>query len=438
VNGEEGLRREIGLVAAALIVVNGTIGTGIFKVPAETARLTGSVPLSLALWLAGGVMALCGALAIAELAAAIPRSGGVYEYLRRGWGPTPAFLYGWTRLVLLIPASAGSFARLSAESLGQLAGWAPDAQRDGHVALAFIVPAAALNLIGVKESAGTQALVSALKYVGVAALAVIGLAAAAPPEVMLERAPDVTTATIFAALVSVMWAYDGWADLSHVAGEVRDPARTLPRALLLGVAMIIVVYGLANLGYARGLGLDGLRAADVPAADLAGHVLGRGGRVFLSALILVSCTGCAMNTLLTGPRVLVPMAADGLFPRWIGAVSPRTGVPARAIAISSLLAAIFVEWRTFEQLAGAFVVGVFPFYALAVAAVYVLRRREPDLPRPFRVPLYPLTPAIFLVGAAALLYGALAGVNTIALFAFAIVLAGLPIRYAWLKTAARA
>jgi len=165
------------------------------------------------------------------------------------------------------------------------------------------------------------------------------------------------------------------------------------------------------------------------AANTAVAALGASGRTFLSALILVSCTGCAMSSLLTGPHVLVPMAADGLFIPWFGAVSARTGVPARAIVVSSLLAIVYVEWRSFEQLAGAFVVGAAPFYLLAVAAVYVLRRREPTLARPYRVPGYPATPAVFIAGSLALLTGALRQTDATAPFAFGMLAIGVPVRW---------
>ncbi len=291
-----------------------------------------------------------------------------------------------------------------------------------------------------------QAVITAAKYAGVALLAVLGLALAvhgavpAPAEPLpFNTAP--AAIGVATALVSVMWAYDGWADLSSLSGEVRNPGRSLPRALVAGTLAIVVVYLAANAGYARALGIDGLRhsttGANMAAANLAVLTLGEAGRRLLSAIILVSCVGGCMSSLLTGPRTFVPLATDGLFLRGLGAVSPRAAVPARAVVACALLGGAYVLVRSFEQLTDAFVVGYFPFYMLAVAAVLVLRVRQPDLPRPFRVPLHPLPPLVFLTGAAVLLAGAFADADRTALFAFAVMAAGVPVAFFWIRRADR-
>lgn len=444
---EAALRREVGVVVGVALVVNATIGTGIFKTPAKVARLAGSLEASFAVWIAGALVALAGALTLAELAAAIPRTGGIYEYLRRTWGPNVAFLFAWTKLTLLIPSAVGSFARLAAEATTALLGLAPDAARDTWVALAFLALAAGANLAGVRTSARQQAVITAAKYGGVALLAGIGLFAAAPttgvpvPDAAPAFAASPSFAGCFAALVSVMWAYDGWADLSSLSGEVRDPGRSLPRALVAGTLAIAVVYLLANVGYARILGLEGLRrsttGSNMVAANLASLTLGAAGRSLLSAIVLVSCLGGCMSSLLTGSRVFVPLATDGHALRWLGALSPRTAVPSRAVIVGAALGAVYVTVRSFEQLTEAFVVGYFPFYILAVVAVFRLRRTEPSLPRPFRVPLWPLPPLVFLAGAVALLVGAAGDVDRNGLVAFAVVLVGLPVAWARRQLARR-
>ncbi|TAK29262.1 MAG: amino acid permease [Myxococcaceae bacterium] len=241
------MRRDIGALLGVALIVNATIGTGIFKTPAKVARLAGSTGASLAVWVAGSVIALCGALTLAELAASLPRMGGIYEYLRRAWGDRVAFVFGWAKLTLLIPSAVGSFAKLGAE--------------------------AATSLLG--------------------------------------------------------------------------------------------------------------------------------------------------------------LATDGLFVRWLGALSPRTAGPSRAVVVAALLGAGYVLARSFEQLTEAFVVGYFPFYVLAVLAVFRLRAKEPGLARPFSVPLYPLPPLVFLAGAGVLLWGASRDVDHNAAIAFAVVLAGVPVGWIW-------
>ncbi len=442
--GEASLRREIGAALAILLVINATIGTGIFKKPATVARLTGTLDAAFAVWFAGGVIALCGALSLAELAAMMPRAGGIYEYLRRTYGPTAAFLLGWTKLTLLIPSAVGSFGRLASEALGASLGLAPDRQRETVAAMVFVAACTVANLAGVKSSARQQAVITAAKYLGVLFVACVGLFVAVRFDVRsVLPAPEPgfrTTATFggcFTALVSVMWAYDGWADLAALSGEVRNPTRTLPRALLIGTVAIVVLYLAVNAGYARALGIEGLRrsstGSNMVAANVAALTLGDAGRRFISVLVLVSCVGGCMSSLLTGSRIFVPLASDGLFPRAFGEVSPTRGVPMRAVAISGALGALYVSARSFEQLTDAFVVGFFPFYILAVFAVFVLRRREPNVARPFRVPLYPLVPVLFLCGAFALLAGAVNDVTRTAWVAFGVMLLGVPVRFAWAR-----
>jgi amino acid transporter len=309
--------------------------------------------------------------------------------------------------------------------------------------MGFILIAAVANLLGIRQNAIQQGVITVAKYVGVAFLGVVGLLAAIEPGAQVAVPPEppafadhFTLTGGFAALVSIMWAYDGWADLATLSGEVINPKKTLPRALSLGTLGIVVVYLLANVGYARVLGLDGLRrsttGANMPAANLATLTLGTAGCTALSVLILTSCLGVAMSSLLTGPRVFVAMASDGLFPAWIGRVSEGKGVPRRAVAVGSALGLVYVTSSSFEQLTEAFVYGFFPFYMLAVAAVFVLRRREPDLPRPFRVPAYPLTPVLFMLGGVCLVVGASADVDRSAsVRAFAVMLAGVPVLAAW-------
>ena len=430
---ESSLRRELSFAMAVLVVINSTIGTGIFKTPARVARLSGSLSLSLGLWALGALIALCGALSLAELAAAIPRAGGLYEYLRRAYGPRVAFVLGWVKLTLLIPSATGSFAKLAAESLGSVLGLAPNSARDAIVALCTLLGCAAVNLVAVGLSTRLQGGVTVLKYLGVVGLALVGLVLSPHGSVMaptplptIHSGPTVTGA--LAAMIGVMWAYDGWADLSALAGEVKNPSQNLPRALGIGTLLIAGVYLLTNLAYARVLGLQGLQwstsGTHMAAANVAYLTLGSVGRTALSTLVCVSCIGGCMSSLLTGSRIFVPMASDRTFIPWLGYVSPTHGVPTRAVVIAALLGCGYVMSRTFEQLTEAFVVGFFPFYALAVAAVFVLRRKEPALHRPFRVPLYPVVPLVFLLGAGLLMVGAIAEADASAKHAGGVLVVG--------------
>jgi amino acid transporter len=430
----DGLQRQIGLGLAVAIAINATIGTGIFRTPAAVAHHAGSLAGAFAVWILGAVIALSGALTLAELAARYPRGGGLYEYVRRAYGRPLAFLLGWTKLTLLIPSAVGSFGRLAAEATTVLFALPPSELRDDLLALAVIAAAVGVNLRGVGQAALVQGVVTAVKYAGVLILAIVGLTSA-----WRDGPTTAVTAPLggtfhLAALVSVMWAYDGWADLAFVAGEIREPRRTLPRAFFLGVVAIAAVYLAANVGYATTLGYDGLVAstsgANMVAANVVGIVIGEAGRRGLAALILVSCLGGCMASLLTGSRTLVPMASDGLLPAWLGRTS-SAGVPQAAVAIAGSLGAGYVLIRSFEELTDGFVVGYFPFYVLATFAVFVLRRRDPLGPDDYRVPLFPLTPLVFLLGAVVLLIGALTDLSGTALGSFAVMAAGVPVGAAW-------
>ena len=233
--GERALRPELGLVAAIALVVNATIGTGIFRTPAAVAQHAGSLPAALGVWVLGALVALAGALSIAELSAALPRAGGIYEPLRRAFGPRVAFVYGFAKITLLAPSAVGSFATLASESIEAFLGLRPERAREVGIALGVLALALAINLLRVRSSGAVQAAVTAVKYGGLAVLALAGLALPFIPTD--ARAPEahVTAGGVLAALVSVMWAYDGWADLASVAAETRDAPRTLPRGSILNI-----------------------------------------------------------------------------------------------------------------------------------------------------------------------------------------------------------
>jgi amino acid transporter len=344
-----------------------------------------------------------------------------------------AFWYGWTRLTLLGPSAAGSFARLAAESFDAMSGLAPNPTRQTGVASTVLIVCTLVNLSGVRTASTGQALLTALKFLG---LVLLGLACvtAAPalPQAVASQAPAALTLQgAFAGLVSVMWSYDGWADVSSLSAEAKEPGRTLPRALFLGTLAVTAAYVLVNVGYVRVLGDAGIASsgsgADMVAMKAAEQALGESGRRILATLVFASCVGACMVGVLTGSRVFVSMAADGLFVHKLGAVSVRNGAPVPAVLLTSALGVVYLSVRSFEQLTDSFVAGMFPFYILAVLSLFVLRRREPALTRPFRTPFAPGVAAVFLLGAVGLLWGALGDVHGVAYAAFGVMLAGLPL-----------
>lgn len=432
------LPRRLGLFSAAAVLIGSTIGSGIFRSPAGIAeRLPGPLPL-LIVWTTGGLFALCGALTLAEIAGAFPRTGGLYVYLREGWGRLPAFLFGWAELVVIRAAALGAISTTFAEYFFRLLGRNPSvAPWDAYVhyvAAVAIAVTATFNIIGIRWGALVQNLTTLAKYGGLLFIILLAFAIGLPRTgghfTPLVPPGSFAIAPFGLALVSVLWAFDGWEDVTFVGGEVRDPRRTLPRAIVGGTLAVIVIYLLANLGYLAVLDVDQVRQSKLVAADVAGAIIGTAGVVFVAVTVMISTFGTLNGSILTAPRIFFAMAEDGLFFRPVAAVHPRFHTPYVSIVLAALLGIIFVLVRTFEQLADAFVIAIVPFLALSVAAVFVLRRR-PDYDPPFRVPGYPLVPALFVLATVFLLANAVLDPSSriATLAVLGMVLVGIPVFY---------
>ena len=429
----ERLPRRLGLGSAVAVLVGTTIGSGIFRVPAGVAGTLGVPGPVIVAWVLGGVVALAGALAIAELAAALPRSGGVFTFLLEAFGPLPAFLFGWSELTVIRASALGAIATIFAEYLGYFLHFDPPTVR--RVAATAIVVIGCLNYAGVRAASAVMNVVTVAKF---AAVALLGLLAFTASEGSAAHFTPLWTgglplSLIATALVPIMWTYDGWADLAFLGGEVRDPGRTLPRALILGTAAIVAVYLLLNAAYIYLVPLPEMAASKLVAATAAERIplLGGAGGAVVSALVMVSCFGTLNGSMMTGPRIFFAMADRGLFFPAIARVSPRFQSPSVAIGLATALGVVYVLFNDFQQLADKFVLGIWPFYALAVAGVYVLRRTRPGLPRPYRTLGYPVTPAIFLVASVGMVANALATDPVNTGVTFAIVLAGVPVYAVW-------
>jgi amino acid transporter len=424
------LPRTLGVWSAALAAVGLTIGSGIFRVPSIVAAETGSVGGVMLVWVLGGIISLCGALTIAELAALFPRAGGIYVYLREAYGPLVAFLFGWSWFFIRSAASAGT----TLVFVGYLRTFVPLGDVAGRVvAVALILFVGAANYRSVRLGAAIQNASSVAKVIAILlvagalfALREAGGGAFSGP---IELAPR-SWGGVGVALVAALFAYDGWIAATLIAGEVRDPGRALPRALVAGTAVIVATYLVINTAYLFALPLADVAGSQAVAADAMTRVGGAAGTAVVAALVMLSTFGGLNAGLLTGPRVYFAMAEDGLFFRRVAAVHPRYRTPHVAVAIVVVLTAINASIRTFEQLAEAFVLLLYPFLALTVAAVFVLRRRRPELERPYRTAGYPVVPLVFLVGTAAMLGNALLERPETTLISAAIVAAGIPV-YLW-------
>lgn len=428
------LPRRLGLWSASAVLVGSTIGSGIFRVPSAVAGDVGTVGALALLWTVGGLITLLGALTLAELAVLFPRSGGIYVFLREVYGPLPAFLFGWTELLVIRPSALGAIAVLFAEYFAEFAPVGTAGIR--VVAAVAIVALAAANIRSLRWGAIVQNASTAAKVAALLGLGLLAFALGDPSEGALGR-PIALAPTTWGgfgiALVAVMWAYDGWADLTFLGGEVRDPARVLPRALLGGTVTILGVYLVVNAAYLYVLDVPDMVARPLVAADAARTVFADSGASLVAAMVMVSAFGALNGATMTGPRIFFAMAADGLFFRRVGAVHPLYQTPAAAITLAALLGIGYVSVRTFEQLADSFILGIWPFYALAVGAVFKLRRQRPTLPRPYRTVGYPWVPLAFLVASVGLLINALVEQPASTAFGFGIILLGVPVYFGWRK-----
>jgi len=410
----EKLPRQLGLWSATAVLVGSTIGSGIFRSPAGiAARIPGPLPL-LSVWVAGGLFALCGALTLAEIAGAFPQTGGVYVFLREAWGRGAAFLFGWAELVVIRAASYGAISTTFAEYLfrvfGRDPGLAPTSTYVHWVAALAIAVTATLNVLGLRWGSLVQNLTTAAKYGGLLFIIALAFAIGLPHSgghfTPLVPPGSFSLGAFGLALVSVLWAYDGWEDVTFVAGEVRDPRRVMPRAIVTGTVAVVSIYLLANLAYLSVLDVQEIAHSRLVAADVAQRLIGPLGVVLVSVTVMLSTFGTLNGSILTSPRIFFAMADDQLLFSAIGRVHPRFRTPYVAIALSACLGIAFVMLRTFEQLADTFVTAIVPFLALAVLGVFRLRRRASYDP-PFRVPGYPVVPLLFVASTLALLVNAL-------------------------------
>ncbi|MGD0921053.1 MAG: amino acid permease [Terriglobia bacterium] len=433
------LPRAVGYLGSTAIVVGTIIGSGIFLVPHEVAQNVGSVRSLFLVWVVGGVLSLAGALSLAELGAATPEAGGVYVYLRQAYGRLFAFTYGWASLLVI---ETGSIATLAVAFGIYAATFLPlTVLQQKLVASAVIALLTLVNVAGVRKGAAVQTVFMFAKLLGLAII--VGLAFFSSSFVPLTATrplptPETSVSSFGVALIGVLWAYQGWHMLSYAAGEVRDPARVLPRSYLVGTTIIVVVYLVANLAYLRVLPLAALAEHQRVAAVAMEVMAGPWGAAFVSALILCSIFGALNGNVLGGGRVYFAMARDGVFFAAVGRVHPKFETPATALVIQGLWAMVLAASGSFKQLYTYVIFTGWIFYGAAVLAVMILRRRQPSLARPYRVLGYPLMPIAFGMAALAIVANTLARSPKESLIGLGLVLAGVPIYLLWNRLAAQA
>lgn len=428
-------KRTLSVSDAVAIIVGIVVGAGIFRAPSIVAANSGSDIAMLLLWLAGGAIALVGALCYAELASTWPHTGGDYHYLGRAFGRGPAFLFAWARLSVMQTGSIALLAFVFGDYAAELL---PVGRYSVALYAAFaVVVFTGINLLGIRETRGTQRLFTLLQVIGVVAIAFVGLVAAAAglvPEGPSAVRPEPVSgsAALGLAMVFVLLTYGGWNEAAFVSSEVGGARAPIARALLMSIAVITAIYLLINLAYLSVLGRAGMAQSDAVAADAMRLVLGDGGARFVALLVGVCALTSINATIITGARCTHALGRDFPLFRFLGRWDGRVQAPRNALMVQAAIVLVLIGFGAGTRSGFATVVEFtapvfWLFFLLTGVALFRLRRLERDAPRPFRVPLYPLTPLLFCLSSALMLWSSVRYTGAGALVGIAVLLAGLPV-----------
>ena len=432
----QSLDRVLSLLDATMINAGGIIGSGIFMVPATVAFFTGSTSLFFLVWILGGIVSLFGALSVAELGAAMPRAGGQYVYLNEAYGPVWGYLYGWSAVAVINTASIAAVGVAFSEYLGFFYPIS-DVSIKG-VAISIIVLLTIINIVDVKSGARFQNLFTLSKLGAIFGIILLGL--------VMEGGTNQNLSPIFSdnpftgligplglAMVSVLWTFDGWIFVTYVAGEVKNPGRNVPLSLIFCMLIVVSVYLLLNYVLLFTLGFSGMNGSDLVVSDATSVFLGNKGAAIVTLIILISLIGASNGSILTSARINFAMARDKLFFNQAAQIHSRFKSPANALIIQCVWACILTFTGTFNQLITYIIFTSWIFYGMSAGAVIILRKKRPDMDRPYKTPAYPWIPIIFIFFAIFLTINTIMEAPRDAAIGFGIILAGLPLYYYWKK-----
>lgn len=425
------LPRRIGFWGGSGIMVGIMIGSGIFRTPTSIAQQLGDTRLILLLWLVGGLLSLAGALTYAELGTMFPRSGGIYAYMYEGLGEVVAFVFGWTYMLLGKPLAASAITTVFAEHFNRLFGLEWDTRL---VTCVMLIVLTAVNTVHVGLGARMAAFLTGLKVLALVAIVVlgIGLGRGSTENFVPIEAPKSFFAALAPVLAAVLWTFDGWADVTSVAGEVRDPSRLLPRILIVGTGACIVLFVVVNAVYVYMVPLEQMRTVPTVAPLVMERLCGPWGGTVVTILVIVSTLGASHGSVITGARVTFAQARDGLLFRVLGRIHPTFQTPHISLWWQAILSCVAVcTLEKFERLTNGFVFTMWIFYAAAALAVVVLRIRRPDLPRPYRCWGYPFVPVAFIGASLLMTVLAIQASPAETLPWLGILAAGVPAFYVW-------
>ena len=447
------LVKGLGFYGATSVVAGTMIGTAIFVVPSKMLRLVGTPRMVLLVWICAGILSLFGALGYAELGAAIPEAGGEYVYIHRAYTPMLGFLYSWTQFVVAkstsIAAIATGFVLYLSYFFPSLSDpiWQTQPAAFGHTftfsltglqigATVMILFLSGVNILGVRRAGAVQTLFTASKLVVLGILIVLGLTLGHGSfehfrSGSVAAMPGGTMRLFGVAMVSALWAYDGWNNLSMVAGEVKNPQRNMPAALIFGTLLVIGVYALVNIAYFYVLTPAQIAATQTVAADAARVFLGKAGGAFIAIGVMISTFATLNGSILSGSRIPFATARDGLFPKPLARLHPQFRTPAVSIMALAVVSSLFALSGQYDTLYTKAIFSEFLFYALVTAGIFILRRRAPNMPRPYRTWGYPIVPTIFVTLAVLLLINTFVQQRTDSLWGLALVGSGIPAYFLW-------
>ena len=430
------LKRVLSLLDATMINAGGIIGSGIFMVPAAVAMFTGSASLFFMVWIAGGIVSLFGALSVAELGAAMPRAGGQYVYLSEAYGPVWGYLYGWSAIAVINTASIAAVGVAFSEYL-RFFFPITDISIKG-IAVASIVLLSIINILDVKSGARFQNLFTISKLAAIFGIIILGL--------LMEGGSNQNLSPFFSdqsftelvgplglAMVSVLWTFDGWIFITYVAGEVKNPGRNIPLSLIFCMLIVVTIYLLLNYVLIYTLGFTGMNGSDLVVSDAASVFLGNKGAAIVTLIILISLIGANNGFVLTSARINYAMAKDKLFFHQASQIHPRFKSPANALIIQCVWACLLTFTGTFNQLITYIIFASWIFYGMSAGAVIILRNKKPDMERPYKTPVYPWIPIIFILFAIFLTINTIMEAPRDAAIGAGIIFIGLPMYYFWKK-----
>ncbi|MBU3130063.1 amino acid permease [Clostridium tagluense] len=426
-NSPKTLKKEIGLLEAITLVIGMVIGSGIFFKPSIVFKNAGSPTLGILAWVAGGIITMASALTIAEIAAAIPKTGGVFIYLKELYGEKVAFLFGWVQTVIYVPGAAAALAIVLATQATNFVPMNSIQQKLFAILMLFIITTA--NVISTKLGSKIQFVATIAKLIPIFIIIALGLIKGTAHSFSLPVGNAAAGAGFGAAMLGTLWAYDGWVGVGNIAGELKNPKKDIPKSIIFGLVVIIIVYVLFNLAIINIVPITAVISSNKVASDAATVLFGKSGSLFITAGILISIFGTLNGYLMTGVRIPFAMAQDKLLPfdKFIGKVNEKYQTPLNAFVFEVVIACLYVFSGSFDKLTNLVTFVLWIFFTMAVAGIFILRTKHKDLDRPYKVPLYPIIPLIGIIGGIYILISTLMTDTSNALTGLAITLIGLPV-----------